>query len=168
MFYDDPGAAFANLVNWLVPGGRFAFAVWGRPADNPWFTCVRDVVADVIDVPNPDADAPGPFRYSSPDKLLALLDTAGFGGVEVHDWHGALPIGGGLAAADAANFALAAFSSFGELLAAAGEGPLNDARRSLAARFTRYQIDGTVRMDACVHIVTGGSQARCTAHSTTV
>ena len=28
MFFDDPPAAFANLVRWLAPGGRFAFAVW--------------------------------------------------------------------------------------------------------------------------------------------
>jgi len=29
MFFNDPSAAFANLRRWLVPGGRFAFAVWG-------------------------------------------------------------------------------------------------------------------------------------------
>jgi hypothetical protein len=41
------------------------------------------------------------------------------------DWRGLLPIGGGLPAAEAANFALASFSSFGELL----NGALNYARR---------------------------------------
>src|SRR2546423_8684197 len=40
MFYDDPAAAFANLLTWLTRDGRFAFAVWSRPADNEWFTCV--------------------------------------------------------------------------------------------------------------------------------
>ena len=160
MFYEDPTAAFANLVDWLAPGGRFAFAVWGSPADNPWFTRVREVVADIVDVPPPDPEAPGPFRYSGADKLLALLERAGFDHVEVRDWRGALPIGGGLPAADAANFALAAFSSFGELLAAAGETALNDARRSLTARFSEYQRDGAVRMEACVHIFTGASRRR--------
>jgi SAM-dependent methyltransferase len=38
MFFDDPLAAFANLVRWLASGGRFAFAVWGPPAENPWMT----------------------------------------------------------------------------------------------------------------------------------
>jgi SAM-dependent methyltransferase len=160
MFYDDPTSAFANLVDWLAPGGRFAFAVWGRPADNPWFTRVREVVADVVDVPPPDPEAPGPFRYAGADKLLALLERTGFDDVEVRDWRGALPIGGGLPAADAANFALAAFSSFGELLAAAGEAALNDARRSLTARLSEYQHDGAVRMEACVHIFTGASRRR--------
>jgi SAM-dependent methyltransferase len=51
MFFDDPLAAFANLVRWLAPGGRFAFAVWGRPAENPWMTSVRQVVAEIIPLP---------------------------------------------------------------------------------------------------------------------
>jgi SAM-dependent methyltransferase len=155
MFFDDPPAAFANLVRWLAPGGRFAFAVWGRPAENPWMTSVREVVAEIIDLPPPDPEAPGPFRYAEADKLLTLLDRAGFGELDVGDWRGALPIGGGLPAAEAANFALASFSSFGELLAEAGDEALNDARQSLTARFSRNQQEGAVRMDACVHIFTG-------------
>ena len=45
MFFEDPPAAFANLRRWLEPGGRFAFAVWGPLADNPWMTTIRDVVS---------------------------------------------------------------------------------------------------------------------------
>ena len=159
MFFDDPPAAFANLVRWLAPGGRFAFAVWGRPAENPWITSVREVAAEIIDMPPPDPEAPGPFRYAEADKLLTLLHRAGFGELEVRDWHGALAIGGGLPAAEAANSALAAFSSFGELLAEAGDEALNDARQSLTARFSRHQQEGSVRMDACVHIFTGARPA---------
>jgi ubiquinone/menaquinone biosynthesis C-methylase UbiE len=29
MFFDDPLGAFANLVRWIAPGGRFAFAALG-------------------------------------------------------------------------------------------------------------------------------------------
>jgi len=155
MFFDDPPGAFANLVRWLVPGGRFAFAVWGRPAENPWMTSVREVAAEVIDVPPPDPEAPGLFRYADAGKLLTLLDRAGFGELDVGDWRGALSIGGGLPAAEAANFALASFSSFGEQLAEAGDEALNDARQSLTARFSRHQQEGAVRMDACVRIFTG-------------
>jgi SAM-dependent methyltransferase len=155
MFYDDPPAAFANLVHWIAQGGRFAFAAWARPANNPWMTTVRDVVAEVIDVPQADPDAPGAFRYAEADTLIAVLDGAGFGDLHVRDWRGALPIGGGLPAAEAAQFALASFSSFGELLAEAGETAFNDARRSLTARFAAHQEKGTVQIDACVHIFTG-------------
>ena len=120
---------------WLAPGGRFAFAVWARPAENPWMASVREVAAEIIDLPPPDPEAPGPFRYADADKLFALLTRAGFGELDVADWRGAIPIGGGLPAAEAASFAIEAFSSFGELLAEAGAQALNDARQSLPPRF---------------------------------
>ena len=156
MFFEEPQAAFANLVRWLEPGGRFAFAVWGPPSDNPWMTSVRDVVARIVDVPRLDPEAPGPFRYADSDRLFGLLDRAGFTGLDVSDWRGALPIGGGVPAAEAARFALASFSSFGEHLAGAGDGALDEAHRSLTTCFSHHQGgDGGVRMDACVRIFTG-------------
>ena len=156
MFFDDPQAAFANLLRWLAPGGRFAFAAWGPAFDNPWMTTVRDVVAALVQVPSPDPEAPGPFRYGDPTKLLALLDRAGFGELTVNKWRGALPVGGGLPAAEAADFALAAISSFGEQLAAAGDAAVDSARRALIARFSRASKEGgAVHMAACVHIFTG-------------
>jgi hypothetical protein len=89
------------------------------------------------------------------DKLVALLDRAGFGELDAREWRGVLPIGGGLAAAEAAKFALAAFAAFGELLAEAGDEALEQAHQSLTARFSQHQKDGAVRMDARVHIITG-------------
>ncbi len=155
MFFEDPPTAFSKLVRWLAPGGRFAFAVWGSPVENPWMTSIREAVAEVVDVPPPEPEAPGPFRYADGDKLITLLDGAGLEGLEVSDWRGALPVGGGLPAMEAAHFALAA-SSIGSLLANAGGEALDAARQSLAARFLRHQKGGAVRMDACVHIFTGG------------
>ncbi len=155
MFFDDPLAAFANLAGWLAPGGRFAFAVWGRLAENPWMTSAREVVAEIIHLPAPDLEAPGPFRYGQPYKLLHLLEQTGYGDLEIREWRGVLPVGGGLAAAEAASFALASFSSFGELLTDAGDKALQHARQALTARLSRHEQDGSVGMDASVHIVTG-------------
>ncbi|MGB3969511.1 MAG: class I SAM-dependent methyltransferase, partial [Planctomycetota bacterium] len=84
MFFDDPPAAFANLRRWLASGGRFAFAVWGPTGDNPWMTTVRDTVAGFVDVPPPDPDAPGPFRYAKVDTLLGHLRHAGFADLAAH------------------------------------------------------------------------------------
>ena len=156
MFFDDAPAAFANLARWVAPGGRFAFAAWGPTADNPWMTTVRDAAAEVVEIPKFDREAPGAFRYAEADRLLALLAGAGFGELDVGDWHGALSVGGGLPAAEAATFALATFASFGELLAKAGGEAVEQARRSLTARFAAHQQDGVVRMEARVHIFTGG------------
>ncbi len=155
MFFADPPAAFSNLLRWLAPGGRFAFAIWGPPDENPWMTTVREVVANIIAMPPRDPDAPGPFRYAEADKLVTLLDAAGFAELDVHRWRGALPLGGGLPPAEAADFALASFSSFAEQLAKAGSDALDEARRALAARLFGHQHDGAVWMDASVHIFTG-------------
>jgi SAM-dependent methyltransferase len=155
MFFSDPDAAFVNLRRWLAPGGRFAFAVWGPLADNEWMATTRDAVAHVIDLPPMDAAAPGPFRYADTAPLVSLLKRAGFGGIRVSDWRGALPIGGGLGAADAARFALAAFSSFAECLSDAGGDALDRAQRALTSRLARCERDGAVLMDARVHIISG-------------
>ncbi|MFP2956793.1 class I SAM-dependent methyltransferase [Myxococcus sp. 1LA] len=154
MFFEDPPAAFRNLARWLAPGGRFVFAVWSRPADNPWTSTVRDAVVDVVDVPAAASDAPGPFRYAQVDMLLPLLEHAGFAGVEAREWRGSLPVGGGLAASEAASFALSAFS-VGERLAETDEAGRKAAHRSLTDRFAQHERDGVVRLDACVHLVTG-------------
>ena len=144
MFFSDPLAAFANLRRWLVRGGRLAFAVWAPVDDNPWMTATRAAVAEAIDLPPIEPSAPGPFRYGDVTPLLALLARAGFVNVTVTDWRQALPIGNRLPTPDAAQFALASFSSFAELLSNAGGDAPAKARDVLAARFTPYEQDGVV------------------------
>jgi hypothetical protein len=124
-------------------------------ADNPWISLARDATAEVVEMPAPDPDGPGGFRYADADKFVSLLDRTGFTELKVQDWRGSLPIGGGLPAADAAQFALASFASFGELLAEAGNEAFDDASRRLTALMSPYEKDGTVRLGARVHIVTG-------------
>ncbi|HEX5099321.1 MAG TPA: class I SAM-dependent methyltransferase [Polyangiaceae bacterium] len=159
MFFDDPPAAFKNLAAWLAPGGRLAFAVWGFPSDNTWITTVRDAVAEIVEVPRADLKAPNLFRYGDVSLLLALLRDAGLVELEVRDWQGALPMGGGLPAAEAAAFALNAFSAFADLLAAAGGDARSRAQRVLSERFAPHESDGAVRMIATVHIVTAARSA---------
>jgi SAM-dependent methyltransferase len=154
MFYDDPPAAFAELARWLEPGGRFAFAVWGPPADNAWTSIVRDLAAEAIELPKPDPEAPGPYRYAEIEKLFALLEAAGLAELELGDWRGSLPVGGGLPAAEAAEFALQSFS-IGEQISAAGSAAFERVRQALTRRFAEREEDGRVCLPARVHIVTG-------------
>lgn len=160
MFFADPPAAFRNLLRWLAPAGRFAFAVWGHPVDNQWMTTVRETVAGIVDLAPSDPGAPGPFRYGDVSRLLRLLDEAGYRDLEASDWHGMLPIGGGLPAEEATEFALASFSNFAELLFEAGDCALHEARTVLAQRLSPYESDGAVRMEACVRIVAGTASSR--------
>jgi SAM-dependent methyltransferase len=155
MFFDDQAAAFANLSHWLEPGGRFAFAVWAKVSDNPWFSIAEEVVAELVEVPRPDPDAPGPFRYADSGKLLAVLERAGFGKFDVSEWRGTLPVGGPLPPDQAARFALSAFASLSELLSKGGASVFDEAQHRLTARFSEYERAGAVRMDAHLRVVGG-------------
>ncbi|HEY4087849.1 MAG TPA: class I SAM-dependent methyltransferase [Bryobacteraceae bacterium] len=155
MFFEDPSQAFSNLQRWLAPGGRFAFAVWGPQEENPWRTNISDAVGQVIELPPFDPEAPGPFRYADADKFLGVLESSGFTNLAVKDWRGPLAIGGGLPAAQAADFAIASISSFLERLTEAGEDALATARKTLTGRFSNHLQDGVVKINATVHIVTG-------------
>ena len=155
-----PYRAFSNMLSWLTPNGTFAFAIWDHAAENPWLFRVRDVVANHVNVPVPGPDEPGPFRYADIDTLLELLQRVGFADLEVRNWRGRFSIGGELPPAEAANFALASFSSFGELLAQAGPGVMNDARHALTTKFSECVENGAVRLDASVHIVMGARSSQ--------
>lgn len=155
MFFDDPDAAFARLREWLVPGGRLAFAVWGAPRDNPWEGVVREVVSGRIDLPAGTPGGPGLFRYGEVAGLTDGLARAGFADLHVDEWRGELPIGGDLSPAAAAAFALASFSSFAEALRLAGADVEEEVGRVLTGRFAEHWRDGAVRLAASVHVVTG-------------
>ena len=154
MFFPNQETAFSNLANWLKPGGRFAFAVWGPAPDKPWMSSIRDVLKDHIVIPTPEPGAPGPFRYADADEFVSLLQSSGFSDVESQSWKEQLSLGGGLAADAAADFALSAFS-IGQLLNQSDQLTAQAARLDLASLFSEHVTDGDVRMDAHVHIVTG-------------
>ncbi|TVV76453.1 class I SAM-dependent methyltransferase [Sphingomonas solaris] len=153
MFFEAPEHAFANLIQWLLPGGTLAFAVWGPGQDVAFMASVREAVAAVIDLPQPDPDAPGPCRYGDPSRLLALLEAAGFCDCAARTWRGDLQVGGGMAPDAAAEFLLAS-SSAAAPLADAGAREQARARERLAAVCAANLRDGIVWMPARVEIIT--------------
>jgi SAM-dependent methyltransferase len=155
MFFDDERAAFGNLSRWLRPEGRFAFAVWASVAENPWLLSARDVVCSFAPMVPSAPTAPGPMRYANPSHFLTLLTEAGFVNLEVTEWRGLLPIGGGLEPSQAAHFALSALSSFSEVLTAAGDDAFARAHATLTSHYENHVRDGVVQLGATVHIVTG-------------
>lgn len=128
---------------------RLAFAVWGPAEDNHWLRTVRDVVTELVELPTVAPDAPGPMRYAEIEKLVHLLEGAGFEALEITDWRGSFRLGGGLPPAEAAARALAAFSSFGPALEAAGA--LAEAERRLSARLEA----GPSTLEARIRVVSG-------------
>ncbi len=80
MFFDDPGAAFANIHRALRPGGRLAFLCWQALELNEHMTIPFATVAPFLsEPPRPGApEGPGPFSLADPERIRTLLDDAGF------------------------------------------------------------------------------------------
>lgn len=154
MFFEKPELAFKNLVYWLKPGGEFLFVVWGDPKQNPWISLMNVVARRFIDLPPTPPNVPGPFRYADTALLEGLISGAGFSKFEFNEWRGKLPLGGGMNARHAAEFALSAFA-IGEALQSAGDLIFNAAKQALVSELERCEVNGVVELDAFVHLVSG-------------
>jgi SAM-dependent methyltransferase len=96
MFFEEPGAAFANLHRALRRGGRLGFVCWRSMDENRWTVEPREVVQAILPgQPAIDPDGPGPFSLASADRISALLSEAGFVDVEIEPNDQPLLIGRG-------------------------------------------------------------------------
>ena len=97
MFFDDPVSAFENLHRSLVPGGRLGFVCWRGLEANEWLVMVGDAVGRYTDLPTLGGldGGPGMFALEQRDETAALLDAAGFGGIEIESLSPSILIGGG-------------------------------------------------------------------------
>lgn len=78
MFCPDIVVALREMRRVVKPGGRYAFSVWAEPAANPAFTTLFGPIVEIMKMPPPPADAPGPFRLAAPDELERVVRAAGF------------------------------------------------------------------------------------------
>ncbi len=78
MFALDPAAALQECRRVIRPGGRIALAVWDAPEENPWAAIGVRALVELGHVPPPDPDAPGMFALADRDRLVDLLNEAGF------------------------------------------------------------------------------------------
>jgi SAM-dependent methyltransferase len=105
MFFDDPAAAFGNLLRATRVGGALRFVCWQPAARNPW-VMVPLKAAEAVLGPQvlPPPDAPGPFAFGDGAKVQRVLAAAGWGDVRVDPWEHPLSLGGGGSLDDAAEF----------------------------------------------------------------
>jgi SAM-dependent methyltransferase len=83
MFFDEPWAAFANLLHHLEDGGRLGFACWQSAARNPWH--IQHAIKPYLPPPPPPApgkSAGGPFSLGDAIKTAELLSSSGWAHVE--------------------------------------------------------------------------------------
>ena len=67
----------------LKAGGHIAVAVIGDPQRNAYFTTAVAILAKYAQLPKIDPEAPGPFRFASPERLQSVLTEAGFRDVHI-------------------------------------------------------------------------------------
>ena len=86
MFFDDPGAAFANLANAARPGGRLCFVCWQEMFANEWIAVPATAMVAHVGIPElPQPGAPGPFSLADAQRTRSLLESAGWSEVTVEE-----------------------------------------------------------------------------------
>ena len=82
MFVPNPLAAVREMLRVTRPGGKLALAVWHTSEVNPFCYVVTNVMAQHVDSPAADPDAPNAFRFAETGKLADVLTEAGAREVE--------------------------------------------------------------------------------------
>jgi SAM-dependent methyltransferase len=84
MFFADPVEVFVNIRRSLRPTGRLAFVCWRRLEENPLdILPLSAASAHLPPQPAHDPDATGPFAFADPDRVRAILESAGFGEIRI-------------------------------------------------------------------------------------
>jgi SAM-dependent methyltransferase len=107
MFFEDPVAAFTNITRFVRSGGRLTFVCWQAEEANEWVALpartMRSFVTDLVSSP---PDAPGPFAFRDPQRVLDILGRAGWTDVAVEPFAAPTVMGGGLGIEAALSHAL--------------------------------------------------------------
>ena len=153
MFFADPVAAFANLRRALAPGGRLAFVCWRALADNPWAAAPLAACKDLLPpMTPPDPTAPGPFAFADRDRVVGLLERAG--------WRPTIERVDTTMDLGTVEDAVVSALSIGPLARAAAELP-EATRAQIVARmpavYARYKSERGVVFPAAVWIVTAAA-----------
>ncbi|MGB9378314.1 MAG: methyltransferase domain-containing protein [Mycobacteriales bacterium] len=93
MFFADPVAAFTNIAAAVRPGGRLALLTWQEFNANPWITRIRAALAAGRELPEPPANAPGPFGLAGPDHVRDVLGQTGWGALQLTEISGTVRFG---------------------------------------------------------------------------
>ena len=103
MFFADPVPAFANMRTALRDGGRLAFCCWRAMKENELMLLPLRAALAHLPPPAPvPPDAPGPFAFADRERVLGILQAAGFRDAAVEPLDCALRYGAGLDAAEIA------------------------------------------------------------------
>lgn len=84
MFFENPIAAFANILDGMRSGGRLCFVCWAEMAVNPHWQLPFDIAVRHLGPPSPrPPHEPGPLAFGDPSYVTSILAAAGFAEVSV-------------------------------------------------------------------------------------
>lgn len=83
MFFTDERQAMSNVREALGPGGRLVLVAWRGLSANEWLTAIFDALDPGRHVPRPRDGTVGPLGLADPAHARAVLEQAGFSGVEL-------------------------------------------------------------------------------------
>jgi hypothetical protein len=137
--------------------GRLTFACWRPLAENTWTTIPLEAIQPMLKTPlsPPDPDAPGPYALADSAKIKRILQDAGWRDIALTPWDGAVAIGGGGNAEDAADFLL----RIGPCARALAEQQLDvaEARRRLIERLSPLYAENGLALPAACWLVTANA-----------
>jgi SAM-dependent methyltransferase len=93
MFFDDPHAAFANLLRALRPQGRMSFVCWRKMEENPWMSVLLSAASKHVPIPERPSGAPGPTAFADEGRVRSILEGAGFAAIAFEAIDVEIPIG---------------------------------------------------------------------------
>src|SRR6185436_19740950 len=74
MFLPNPSLALENIQRLLIPGGRFAAAVWSESAKVPQLNLPLTIVKKQLRLPSSEETGPGAFSLSNLNLLRKLFE----------------------------------------------------------------------------------------------
>ena len=94
MFFDNPIAAFENIRQSLVSGGRMAFVCWQPLKAIEWISLPLEIVANYVALPPPSQpETPGGFSFGDAGRVDTILSCAGFVDISVERFDTKINIG---------------------------------------------------------------------------
>ncbi len=158
MFFEDPTAAFANLIKTLRPDGRLAFVCWRPAVENIWMTLALDAARPALPPLAPAVpDAPGPFAFARRERIATILDQAGFTAIEIAPMDTMITLAEGGSPAEAAAIAVTRSVHLGPLAAALRDQPdeIRDAALALVqAKLETVATPAGIALPAATWMVT--------------
>src|SRR2546429_4520755 len=158
MFFVDPVTAVREALRVIVEDGYVSFVVWGPKEANPFFSTVTDVIDRFVESPKQDPDAPDPFRFAVPGKLVGILVNAGAENVIERQLD--FRIEGKISFEQFWQLRTEMSETLREKMARLTPAQLPIVKQAVADGARRYFVSGTMSLPAEAFMVSGGKSDR--------